>query len=294
MGRARAVHAIYDRGYAFPTWSLHRPAGRAMVLYHPQDSVKEVKQMATEREPVNIAMHRAYDQPALEREFGWARGAYQLSTAKRLMPNIAVACTIPFSSVARDGTEKATTPGGKVASVHVVNLVGYAFDSPAQPDARYFQLSPKKSLAALLRAYTEVWKLGFWACHEWFPTGVRARLMVAEVGSGAFRPPFMSEGQFRDKIHTPAVRAAQVWLKRVAGRTVEALQMGHIPGAVFEQLAADLKRTMFVNAWDPWSMLGNGNAADLSLDGMWGRHSGVAVTGWPLSNPAIQYRAIPK
>ena len=27
-----------------------------------------------------------------------------------------------------------------------------------------------------------------------------------------------------------------------------------------------------MNAWDPWSMVGNGNAGDNSLDGFFGRH----------------------
>lgn len=28
---------------------------------------------------------------------------------------------------------------------------------------------------------------------------------------------------------------------------------------------------LLVNAWDPWSMVGNGNAGDNSLDGFYGR-----------------------
>lgn len=32
------------------------------------------------------------------------------------------------------------------------------------------------------------------------------------------------------------------------------------------------KPGLLVNAWDPWSMVGNGNAGDNSLDGFFGRH----------------------
>jgi hypothetical protein len=292
MSAALSIHQIYDRGYAFPVWSLHTKPGRAMVLYHEGADATAVKRLATEREPVNIAMHRQYNQAQLTKNFGWSLGYYRNSTAKKLEPNIAVVTTTPFSSVAQDGTEITTKPRGRVAKVHVVNLVGYAFDSPRQPDALYFKITPGK-LASLLDAYTDVWKLGFWACHEWFPMEVTPRLMTAEVGSGAFRPHFMSESDFRTQIHNPAVASAQRWIQKMTGRTIETAPMGFIPAAIFNLSTTELKRTMFVNAWDPWSMLGNGNAADGSLDGMWGRHSAVAVTGWPLSNPNIQYRAVP-
>ena len=51
----------------------------------------------------------------------------------------------------------------------------------------------------------------------------------------------------------------------------------------------DLDDRLFVNAWDCWSMLGNGNRADNSADGFWGRSSAIALLGWPKSNPHIQY-----
>jgi hypothetical protein len=54
----------------------------------------------------------------------------------------------------------------------------------------------------------------------------------------------------------------------------------------------DMEKTLYVNAWDPWSMIGNGNERDSSLDGHWGRCSNMAVLGWSLTNQAIKYRAI--
>jgi hypothetical protein len=44
-----------------------------------------------------------------------------------------------------------------------------------------------------------------------------------------------------------------------------------------------------VNAWDPWSMIGNGNDRDNSLDGNWGRCSNMTVLGWSEANPFIKY-----
>ena len=58
------------------------------------------------------------------------------------------------------------------------------------------------------------------------------------------------------------------------------------------QQRAALRDILFVNAWDPFSMVGNGNAADNSLDGWMGRSSASAYLCWPLTNPAITYESV--
>lgn len=54
----------------------------------------------------------------------------------------------------------------------------------------------------------------------------------------------------------------------------------------------DMEHTLYVNAWDPWSLIGNGNERDNSLDGYWGRCSNMAILGWSLTNPFIKYRSV--
>ena len=54
----------------------------------------------------------------------------------------------------------------------------------------------------------------------------------------------------------------------------------------------DVEHTLYVNAWDPWSLIGNGNGRDSSLDGYWGRCSNMAVLGWSHTNPFINYRSV--
>merc|ERR1712039_724173 len=46
-----------------------------------------------------------------------------------------------------------------------------------------------------------------------------------------------------------------------------------------------LEDSLLVNAWDPWSMVGNGNAADNSLDGYFGRCTAMALLCWPKKCP---------
>jgi hypothetical protein len=50
-----------------------------------------------------------------------------------------------------------------------------------------------------------------------------------------------------------------------------------------------LKNTLFVNAWDPHSIIGNGNSNDPSLDGYWGHISNMSVLGWGFTNPEMTY-----
>jgi hypothetical protein len=62
---------------------------------------------------------------------------------------------------------------------------------------------------------------------------------------------------------------------------------GMIPD-ILDDPEEDYKTTLYVNAWDPWSLIGNGNNRDRSLDGSWGRCSNMSVLGWYLTNPHMK------
>lgn len=62
------------------------------------------------------------------------------------------------------------------------------------------------------------------------------------------------------------------------------------PSSLKEMDPSDLQDTLFVNAWDPVSMIGNANADDGSLDGWVGRSTASALLGWPKSNPFLKDR----
>jgi len=54
-----------------------------------------------------------------------------------------------------------------------------------------------------------------------------------------------------------------------------------------------LSEILWLNAWDPHSVVGNGNANDNSLDGYYGRASSLGLMCFPMTNPWIQYRGLP-
>ena len=53
----------------------------------------------------------------------------------------------------------------------------------------------------------------------------------------------------------------------------------------------DLKEGLFVNAWDPWSLVGNGNEEDNSVDGYLGRLTALGILSFPATNPFIKLEA---
>lgn len=69
----------------------------------------------------------------------------------------------------------------------------------------------------------------------------------------------------------------------VRGRTLN--RLGLFPAQCLPKM--DVANTLVVNAWDPLSLVGNGNACDNSLDGWIGRHTASALLCFPPTNPNI-------
>lgn len=280
METAKKMHSLYFPGFAFPEWVLDarlwttHEFSSVKVYYHANESIADVKRLLTEREPCNIGMKRLYLKNDLQREFGWSEGAYRLSTPEKLMPNIAV--SMKATVKLEKGFEK----------LHVVNLIGAAFDHPYQPDFIYFR---EKSAESVIQFYTKMWRLAFEALLN---SGCKY-LQVYNVGGGAFAGRFSAT--FPTDIFEPAIKSLlplfETYNKKIFGYDWEAHRFtgGLIPGCLS---GADLESTLFVNAWDPWSLIGNGNERDNSLDGAWGRVSNMAVLGWLPTNPSITFHPV--
>lgn len=277
MELAKKIRSIYLPGFAFPEWVLHpilwttHEFNSVKVFYHADDNIEDVRRLVTEREPCNIGMKRLYLKNDLQKEFGYKEGAYRLSTPERLMPNIAIymKATVKLEK----GFEK----------VHVINLIGAAFDHPYQPDFVYFREKPIK---AVISFYTRMWRL---ALEALCVSGCKY-LQVYNVGGGAFAGPY--SGRFTTDIFEPAILPLlplfEKYEKRIFGYdwANHRFNGGLIPGYL---ASSDLQTTLFVNAWDPWSLIGNGNERDTSLDGCWGRVSNMSILGWLPTNPLIGF-----
>jgi len=276
MQAAKDLRASYSNGYKFPAWSIDPKIwsqlkfGKSMVLYDARADLKVIKALATQREPTNIAMNRLYDKKSLKAKFGWSEGIYgKLTPSVRKKSNIAIYVQTPIK-----------LSKGKFKQIHLINLVGYAFDSGNQPDFRDFTHSDGSvDCKRLVKAYQRVWYYAFYCCQQ---LGLKY-LRLFKVGGGVFAPDFVD---YDREIFKPSFISIAKMFPRI---TVEYNENFRVPASLDNISQSKLDETLFINAWDPWSVVGNGNGHDNSLDGWWGRSTAAAVLSWPLSNPKIKY-----
>ncbi len=265
---------LYLPGCAFPEWVVRESMwpthsfSETRVFYHRDDSLAEVKQLCLQREPCNIAMRRLYNEEGLEAAFGWRRGAYGTGS-----PNFAVYCHATVH-----------TPERGFFQAHVLNLIGCALDSLMQLDYLVYNTPDK-----VRGFYERMWRLALGAMRS---LG-KKKIQIYNVGGGAFAGPYGAS--FTKEIFEPAFlpllpefKAAGI---QVLGwdQATRKFTGGFIPDCLNTYREQALEEIVFVNAWDPWSLIGNGNERDGSLDGYWGRCSNMAVLGWLQTNPAMQF-----
>jgi len=285
---ARTLRDIYETRFPFPEWTCDElesgalaEHARSTVVYYNED-LPEAKELALHREPVNIGMKRFYDEEKLHKAFGYKRGAYSKSTTKRLMQNIAIFCKTPCRS--SDGEE---------LTLNVINLIGYAFDSPEQPDYKYFFsrqgcISDGAKWMELVERMQQVWRYAFECArlHKF------KYIYVADVGGGAFSH-FLNENSEHTSYAALKEESFPVVKEEFSDLDVEVLQLPRIPDWAFTPEGRERAPvSLLVNAWDPWSMVGNGNFGDMSLDGFFGRCTAMAVLCWPNTNPHLRYEKV--
>jgi hypothetical protein len=289
---------IYNHGFAFPRWSVDfinkgfnilgdykKYAEKTKVFYDNNDDINDVKKLVTEREPVNIAMSRFYDKQKMKETFGWEVGYY---SKKQI--NIAIYCYTPILY-----KEKNTY-------MNVINVIAPALDSKTQPDYSIYikdgSLITEKYLGAMEAVFIKIFK-----CAK---TNNFNDILLSAFGQGNFAGAFSNEtipqyfnaleniyglNEYKNiNIHYFGF-ADGFYTKWKDFKTKNSLNtddyIGGIQDLVFRE---DIpKDALFINAWDPWSLVGNGNEGDNSLDGYVGRISAAGILCWPLTNPYIQY-----
>lgn len=273
---AITIRRIYCKGCEFPEWVVdpdmwaQHNFSDTVAFYHADDSLEDIKRLALEREPCNIGMRRLYDEAGLQNAFGWRHGAYGPR-----QPNFVVYCNAIIYTKAK-----------AFFNVHVLNLIGCAMDSPKQPDFQTY-----KTKEDIIGFYSRMWRLALGAVKR---LGF-LKFQIYNVGGGAFSGRY---GQgFVTEIFEPAFlplvpefEAAGI---QIRGYDFESKRFtdGFIPDCLNEP-TADLENTVYVNAWDPWSLIGNGNDRDNSLDGYWGRCSNMSVLGWLKTNPSMKFMGL--
>ena len=104
------------------------------------------------------------------------------------------------------------------------------------------------------------------------------------------------EARFIEEMVKPAIEAAKTQYPDINVEPLALYDNGKgfvVPGSFFKvgevDYTQELDDKVFINAWDPWSALGNGNFLDDTADGWWGRSTAISLLGWPMSNRKMEF-----
>ena len=307
------LFGCYHPCYKPPKWVgqpefqdvIYKYASRAKVYYPSGANLAEVKKLATHREPTNLGGDKLYNRDQLLAEYGYTESPYQIGS-----PNIAIFCRTPVI------TGRTISPM-RVKYANILSAIAPALDTQDQADYRYLASDPRQPKRCY--KYACMMAAAFRHIRICFLEGGFRRLIMTGLGMGNFK--FYAEeldidaehifreclfrglgDLFLDSGDNDGYSGREMWLNCI--RTVVLRE--HIPVELRQRVVlkaldiqtlldnlnqAELDESLIINAWDPFSMVGNGNANDISLDGYVGRISAAGVLSWPITNPQIQWRA---
>lgn len=297
----KTIYNIYDKGYEFPIWILNDDwntydlADTTVFYFNNDDNVEDefltnVKTMTIEREPCNIALTRHYNKSKLITQFGWEEGAYvKRQSNGDLMPNIAI---YTKAKVNYDNIQ--------LNDIHVINLVGYAFDVQDQEDYIFFSRLPlEERQGELIKRYTNMWLLAYASAQRLIAKGNKiTHFRLFNVGGSAFvtcleilldLDKINLLDYFKKNIFEPSFHIVRQLFANLKIIILEFEAGYFIPHSLNTTDKSINKTTLYVNAWDPWTLIGNGNKRDHSLDGFWGRSTNMSILGWGLTNPFMSF-----
>ena len=313
---------------SFAEWSIYyvmenfEMLDKVMVYFDEKDqsNLEVIEKLVYEREPCNIEGRRLYYEEKLKKHFGYETGYYDryYEEIKTLAPNIAI-----FTE-----TELKDSFGNSLSNnntVKIINSIGYAFDEEIQSDYKYFFKEGVKKLnrEEIRERYEDVFSKIFQCAIDQNCTTI-AFSLIGAASFGQKYPRSKEELEkeigknnitFVKEIFAPAFKKIKSDYESKMLRGFDIKFMGKNDpgffksnfGTAYEDIGffpdcvekVDLRKTLFVNAWDMVSVPGNGNFYDNSLDGYIGRFSAIGVLGTGLTNPRIRkkaenYRAVAK
>jgi hypothetical protein len=324
---ALKVWDIYLPGRAFPdwvydenNWKYYRFKDTRAYFYDDgtfseHEALKYAIELTIQREPCNMGMIGYYDTKEMETEFGWETGAYEKSNKDRLMPNIAIYCKAELKFIYNTMPTDKYQVMSNVNDVHVINLCGFAFDSKKQPDYEYFNNLYKSSnnnsnvvLEKLIEKYSGMWSLLYATVmnlNQDNPGAIKTiqYVRIFNVGGSAFSRLLyiFNITNFIKQVFLPSFSEIEEKLKAAKVKILgfdfgtnifTSIDEYKIPEGILDKDSEICKNTLYVNAWDPWSLIGNGNKTDGTLDGYWGRSSNMSVLGWGVTNPHIKFTKV--
>lgn len=249
-------------------------------IYYPKNNnLSIIKKLIKEREPVNIGMQRGYDLEQMKKTYGWSTGYYgeYYSKYHSLAPNISLHSRVLFTN--------------SIYNINIIHVIAYAFDSIKQPDYQYIinQMEPHKRPDMIIKRFTHIFNVISKCMDDFdykyvflskFGTGNFATLYKDSIGYGSSRLL---------QLYNKSLQMSNLINKKIYLIKTFPTNNSELNRTVFRieksaNLQTLLDKILFVNAWDPWSIPGNGNKGDESLDGYVGRSTTSAICGWTFCN----------
>lgn len=259
------------------------------IVYYCGDYNKNIiYRIACQREPTNIGNEQLYNKQLLKKNSKkWSRRSKKWSRNTKineyiqsyyktyyekfqmLAPNISVYCYTPVFY--KEQTR----------NIHLINLIALAFDNKSQVDYRCYKKIDditQRNYYFFLHMQT-CWNYAF-NCAK--TKGIK-NLYFFGIGEGAFSLLLDDLQIDRTYFKSSFESVYKKYHINVLNYPVD--ESNRIPDIIFSDFSEkELKNILFVNAWDPHSICGNGNASDNSLDGYFGRSSCCGILSWPLCN----------
>jgi hypothetical protein len=280
--------SIYADGSQFPPWSISNEFDADMrltcVFYNSKDPLNIIQKLVKEREPNNMEMQRMYDMTQMEKVFGWRTGFYHRYFYKygHVAPNFGV---YTFTTVKSRNS---------ICKVHMYHAIGIALDTKAQVDYKYFVAQQRFML--LKEKYTEIFQKIFVCAAKLHLNTIVMSLIGANYfaakypgGSKAFRKEIWDPAFLKARDRSILVVFMSLNLDPITVENEEFQSLGPWPQNIQK---VNLDSTLFVNSWDPHSVIGNGNRIDDSIDGHVGRTTNAAILGTSMTNPFIQFQKV--
>lgn len=294
---AKNVYSCYFDDMKPPIESLifvsseeYNKYSKEVTVYYTK-GLNEAKKLVKEREPTNIYGTSLFQSDKMLRYFGWGKSGYSelYRKNKELPQNIGIVCKTPVID--------------KVKPVYIINSIGFGFDRELQPDFIYYNsINFDKNI--LIEKFSITFDIVFSAAKD---LNIN-KVVLSQLGCGAFSELY--PGDFYKNIWinslkrsleknkerglptniglmgNPTTGESDILKRVLKDFNIKYKSMGFVPDILTE---CD---TLYQNAWDPHSFVGNGNFADNSLDGYMGRNTLMHFLCWPYTNQNIIYKKL--
>jgi len=311
LNKYEKLFKCYYPGLTPPEWSLI-PNESLMklckVFYNEDDNKNDIIRLVKEREPVNMSMDRMYDKTLLYSYFNYKTGYY--GSCKPSKNSIT-----PPNFILYTPTNVKLPDGTVYSNIHILNAIGLAFDSEEQPDYKtYIKLSthiPKPlditigdiqiigdnsiQIKHCEIFYKRLFNLILKTARKLNKTNI----VMSLVGANNFAM-FWKGGpnNFKKTIWIPIFNEVVklypdlniMFMGSRGNPSLKYKNLGLFPTILeHPDIKYKLDDTLLINAWDCWSVPGNGNEYDNSLDGYIGRCTQIGINGTSITNKYLTY-----